>query len=102
VQAPKRLKVFYRHVPVLYLPRSRMDGNDGIWDQTRITIAAELRGRELADTFLHEVLHAIRDTFGHERAKDEDAVQFHATAITTFWSDNPSALRWWAKLISRD
>ena len=63
-------------------------------------VLAEGQSKEaLADTFLHEVLHAVGHLMGVEYETEEQTVQTFATGLTTFWQANPGALRWWANLL---
>ena len=53
----------------------------------------------LADTFLHEVLHAVGAAMSVDFETEEQVVLTFATGLTTFWQANPGALRWWASLL---
>lgn len=49
-----------------------------------------------ADTFLHEVMHALADAMSlSDGATEEEYVSRLATGVTTIWRDNPRVMRWW-------
>lgn len=58
----------------------------------------------LADTFIHEVLHAIcwlaRIGFANKDKNndEEDFVTHIAQGLCRFWQDNPEAAKWWARV----
>lgn len=55
----------------------------------------------IADTFLHEVVHAVFDAFGlEEKAEREEPITRRlATGLCTIWKDNPKAFAWWQSLL---
>ena len=53
-----------------------------------------------ADTFLHEVMHAIADAMSlSDGATEEEFVSRSATGLAAVFKDNPKAMRWWLKQV---
>ena len=60
----------------------------------------------LANTFVHEILHAIHYAYGllteQNESPDEEAfTTLGANGILAFWQDNPYAVEWLSKLVSK-
>ena len=53
----------------------------------------------LANTFLHEVIHAINYCMGITSGKEEQLTNRLANGLCAVWKDNPEAFKWWANLI---
>lgn len=54
----------------------------------------------LADTFLHEVLHALMWFFQMQQNIEEEQVATRmATGICMVWSQNPETFTWWRGLL---
>ena len=68
---------------------------DGDFDGDTIHIAAGQRGPALADTVLHELLHAIFKTFALKDEDDEERiVSAMATGLICVFRDNPNFAPW--------
>jgi len=68
---------------------------DGDFDGETIHIADGQRGPQLADTILHELLHAIYATFGlKDEDEEERIVSALATGLVGVLRDNPNFARW--------
>lgn len=71
--------------------------------QNRISLRPGLPGLKLANTFLHEVLHAIHWVYGlskhpeERQPSEEEYTELGANGICAFWQDNPEAIKWWAR-----
>lgn len=55
----------------------------------------------LADTVLHEIIHAINRHYGvnvDESMTDEEIATRISSGLLTVWSQNPRIFRWWAGL----
>ncbi|HDR9086374.1 TPA: hypothetical protein QDB10_002265 [Burkholderia vietnamiensis] len=72
-----------------------------------VLIARGQSPSNLADTFLHEVMHCILwlcKTQEDEKHADEE--EFHVThlahGLCKFWQDNPQAAIWWATINSME
>jgi hypothetical protein len=98
IAAPRRLKVLNLTYSVRFVASIEASG----WcdfDQQEIVLAEGQSREALADTFLHEVLHAVGHLMGVDYEAEEQVVQTMATGLTTFWQANPGALKWWASLL---
>ena len=98
IAPPKRLKVLNLTYKVRFVASIEAAG----WcdfERQEIVLAEGQSKEALADTFLHEVLHAVGNLMGVEYETEEQTVQTFATGLTTFWQANPGALRWWASLL---
>ena len=98
IAPPKRLKVLNLSYKVRFVASIEAAG----WcdfERQEIVLAEGQSKEALADTFLHEVLHAVGHLMGVEYETEEQTVQTFATGLTTFWQANPGALRWWANLL---
>ena len=98
IAPPKRLKVLNLTYKVRFVASIEAAG----WcdfERQEIVLAEGQSKEALADTFLHEVLHALGHLMGVEYETEEHTVQTFATGLTTFWQANPGALRWWASLL---
>lgn len=67
-----------------------------------ILIRAGQSPGNLADSFIHEVMHCILSLCrAHDGGKREDEEEFHVThlahGICRFWQDNPKIAAWWAR-----
>ena len=97
IAAPRRLKILNLTYTVRFVSSIEASG----WcdfDQQEIVLAEGQSRQSLADTFLHEVLHAVGAAMSVDFETEEQVVLTFATGLTTFWQANPSALKWWASL----
>lgn len=73
----------------------------------KICLRPGMSAQNLADTFIHEVMHAIfwfheagRFTGDTEMSQvEEEFVTKGAHGLCQFWQDNPKAVVWWARLL---
>lgn len=81
--------------------------------QHRISIRPGLIPLKVANTFIHEVLHAIHWVYGLMRpgssgpaAPDEPTEEEYTTqtanGLCAFWQDNPEAMKWWVSNVALD
>jgi hypothetical protein len=65
----------------------------------KIRVAPDQTAQNLADTFLHEAIHAIHYYFdlGDENG-EEDFTLFGARGLCLLWQDNPKAMAWWMSI----
>lgn len=69
----------------------------------KIRLRPGMTPQNLANTFIHEVLHAIYFYIGvSEMAEDqeEEFVTKGANGLCTFTQDNPAAMHWWETLLN--
>tara|TARA_R100001530_G_scaffold26787_1_gene21455 strand:- start:181 stop:495 length:315 start_codon:yes stop_codon:yes gene_type:complete len=98
IAAPTTLKIFNLTYKVRFVDTMEADG----WcdfDRQEIVLAEGQSREALADTFLHETIHAVGRAMGVDWKDEESAVGTMATGLTTFWQANPGARRWWASLL---
>tara|TARA_R110002126_G_scaffold175915_2_gene324492 strand:- start:708 stop:1034 length:327 start_codon:yes stop_codon:yes gene_type:complete len=94
---PKHIKVGPFDFPVRPISQAlgRRLCEDGDFDGDTIHIAAGQRGPALADTVMHELLHAIFKTFALKDEDDEERiVSAIATALTGVFRDNQNFAPW--------
>lgn len=67
----------------------------------KIRIRPNMRPHNLANTFIHEVLHAIHWVYGLYSGKpDEETYTTQgANGLCAFWQDNPEAVAWWGEVL---
>lgn len=71
--------------------------------QQRISLRPGLSAHKAANTFIHEVIHAIHWVYGLLRHPDEpqpseeEFTMLTANGLCAFWQDNPAAVAWWQK-----
>ena len=68
----------------------------------KIRLRPGMTSQNLANTFIHEVLHGIH--WFHSCGESPDDVEEEytnkgANGLCAFWQDNPKAVAWWAKLL---
>lgn len=57
-----------------------------------------MSAQQVANTFIHEVLHVIHFVYGVDSECDEETfTNLGANGICAFWQDNPAACAWWSK-----
>ncbi len=71
-----------------------------------ISLRPRMSAHQLANTFIHEVLHAIHYVYGlikhpdEPQPSEEEYTTLSANGLCAFWQDNPEAMRWWVKCLS--
>ena len=69
-----------------------------------IVINADNSAQIVAETWLHEVLHALLfslDLTDTAQVSHEQIVSRTATGICTIWKQNPAAFKWWSDLMKK-
>lgn len=70
-----------------------------------ISVAPNMSAQELANTFMHEVIHAIHHVYGLMRhpedpqPSEEEYTNLTANGLCAFFQDNPQACAWWMKTL---
>jgi hypothetical protein len=64
-----------------------------------IYVAEDQPRTALANTFLHEVIHAINYGMGISSADEENLTNRLANGLCATWRENPEAFKWWAALL---
>lgn len=68
----------------------------------KIRLRPGMTAQNLANTFVHEVLHGIHwfHSCGESPENtEEEYTTKGANGLCAFWQDNPKAVAWWAKLL---
>ena len=100
---PTKLKIISFDVHIEWVDGNLASENNfkGQWssDFLVIRISNKLKGWILADTFIHEVLHAINYALGQDDSSgEEDFVRSLSPGLIAFKRDNPHAWEWWDSL----
>lgn len=100
---PKRVRIGCYDFSVVIMGGNDQD-NDRLYGDMnaplqRIRLAPHLSPQRLANTFIHEVLHAIHGYLGiTDDSTEEECTTRGANGLCMFWQDNPEACKWWAKV----
>lgn len=102
---PKRVRIGHRFYRVKFLPEIESENVlcDGlcVWQPAEILIANYLDPQALAETFLHECLHAMHQESGVvDESTEEQCTTLDAKSLCRLWQDNPAAMRWWIQLVT--
>lgn len=63
----------------------------------KIRLRPGMTAQNLADTFIHEVIHAINWLFdSHDGMSEEQFTLMAAHGLCSLWQDNPKAMKWWS------
>lgn len=82
----------------------RSFGHANLLRQT-ISVRPGMSSQKLANTFIHEVIHAIHWVYGLMRSgeelqpTEEEYTTLTANGLCAFWQDNPQAAAWWQQLL---
>ena len=100
--APKEITVLGLTYKIKFVPLEDV-GNDklGWCDCTtlQLYIAEDQPRSALANTFLHEVIHAINYSMGISSGDEENLTNRLANGLCAVWRENPEVFKWWATTI---
>lgn len=68
----------------------------------KIALRPGMTPQNLANTFIHEVLHAIYFYLSPDRQAEDTEEEFvtkGANGLVAFWQDNPKTVAWWQKIL---
>lgn len=66
----------------------------------RIRLCAGMSTARLANTFMHEVMHAIHNFHDVDDKTSEENTTYRTTnGLCAFWRDNPDVASWWADAV---
>ena len=103
IAPPRTVKVLCSTYRVRFVPYTEATAAKASgwcdFDRQEIVLSRDMVNTTLADTFHHEVMHAIGYSMGVDWDCEERVVGTMATGLTTFWQANPVALRWWSSLL---
>jgi len=99
---PKEIKVLGFTYTVQFVSSDESGGDKLGWcDFTNLQIYI-INGQPksgLANTFLHEVIHAVNYCMGITSGKEEQLTNRLANGFCAVWKENPEALKWWSDLL---
>lgn len=103
---PRSIRVGNITYKVLVQPQLQMDAMQcmGICflDKSEIWLSPELHDQMLAETLLHEVLHAVHANFDLNDDSDEESFTLlTARGIAQLWYDNPKLIAWFGGVFSK-
>ena len=101
----KSLKIFHREYQIKNMTAAEL-ANGGHYGMTNhreqlMLLDMEAKPNELADTLLHESLHAICNTMGAniKEYDEEEVITFLSHGIITMFNDNPKMLDEFKRLL---
>ena len=72
-------------------------------DECAIRLSPTLSPQQLANTFLHEVIHAIHWVYGLEDTSNEERFTNEtANGLCALWQDNPQTMDWWKSIVNME
>jgi len=99
---PEEITVLGLTYKIKFVPLEDV-GNDklGWCDCTtlQLYIAEDQPRSALANTFLHEVIHAINYSMGISSGDEENLTNRLANGLCAVWRENPEVFKWWATTI---
>tara|TARA_Y100001963_G_C6597626_1_gene360966 strand:- start:343 stop:741 length:399 start_codon:yes stop_codon:yes gene_type:complete len=99
---PNEIKVLGLTYKIKFVPLEDV-GNDklGWCDCTtlQLYIGEDQPKSALANTFLHEVIHAINYSMGIASGDEENLTNRLANGLCAVWKENPEVFKWWAATI---
>lgn len=102
---PKSLRIGPNDVDVILNQKINSD-RWAEWNSHTLTINVYCgtdKGPHAVYVMLHEIEHAIHDTFGVDyKSHDEESITIAmSTGWTQVWRDNPMLLKWMAKTLAK-
>jgi hypothetical protein len=106
IERPTRLKIGNLWYDIEYVGHDWIVKTDRTGEisyvEQRITVADCLKPEKLADTFLHEIIHALTHHYSRisdEPIKREDVAEWVGSGLVMVWQDNPQAFEWWSSIV---
>ncbi|MEZ2310763.1 hypothetical protein AB6809_29385 [Paraburkholderia sp. RCC_158] len=109
---PKRVRVGNLWFDIELVSAEVGDATGGFYGASsgireNILIREEQSPGNLADTFIHEVMHCILTLCEADDGSDrKDEEEFHVThlahGLCRFWQDNPKVMIWWSHVNSME
>jgi|TARA_R100001463_G_scaffold2960_3_gene12259 Zn-dependent peptidase ImmA (M78 family) len=100
---PRKVKILNFTYKVKFVEATERDAAEADgwcdYDNQIIVICKSMSNQAIADTFLHECIHALNHSVGINFRKDEDIARKVGTGICTLFKDNKAAMRWWISLL---
>jgi hypothetical protein len=100
--APRSVKILNLTYKVKFVDQTERDAAEAYgWcdpiNQT-IVVCKAISPEAMADTFLHECMHAMASAMDINWRKEEQVARRIATGICTLWKQNRAAFMWWDSL----
>jgi hypothetical protein len=100
---PQQMKVgnFWFAIELISQEASELAGSFGACNlrSQLITLADNMTPQNLADTLLHELLHAIHWVADvDDEADEEQFTLMTAHGLCQLWQDNPEEMLWWSQV----
>jgi hypothetical protein len=103
LRRPSRIKILNMTYKIKFVDETERVAAeaDGWCDSTTQTIAVFklLPNEAMADTFLHECIHAVGNVMGVDWSKEEQVAHRIATGMCTVVKTNPNVFKWWQSLL---
>ena len=109
---PERIRVgcYIFRVEVREIEDHEAEGTFGHMNpiNQKIAIRPGMSPQNLANTFIHETLHAIHWYHGlmgldpNAFDVEEEYTTKGANGLCSFWQDNPKAVAWWSRLLKME
>jgi len=100
--APRSVKILNLTYKVKFVEQTERDAAEAYgwcdFDNQTIVVCRSIPPEAIADTFLHECLHAIAHAMDITWRKEEQVARRMATGICTLWKQNRAAFEWWDSL----
>ncbi|MPQ56290.1 hypothetical protein [Duganella sp. FT27W] len=101
---PKSVRIGSYDFKVVVMPNFEQASDTVYGDMNavlqRIRICDDLAPARLANTFMHEVMHAIHMFYGvGDKTIEEDTTFLTTNGLCAFWMNNPEAAAWWVDCV---
>ncbi len=97
---PTEIKILGFQYTIKWIDECSAGENLGWCDTTALTISivANQPNTALANTFLHEVIHAVNYSMNIDSGDEEKLTNRLANGLCSVWSENPRVWAWWSSL----
>ena len=100
--APKEISILGLKYKIKFVPIEEA-GNDKLgwcdFTNLHLYIALDQPRSALANTFLHEVIHAVNYSMGIDSGDEENLTNRLANGLCATWKENPEVFKWWNSII---
>ena len=100
--APKEISILGLKYKIKFVPIEEA-GNDKLgwcdFTNLHLYIALDQPRSALANTFLHEVIHAVNYSMGIDSGDEENLTNRLANGLCAAWKENPEVFKWWNSII---
>lgn len=104
---PKKIRIGYRDYTIVPIKSQHMEMNEafGLCNnvEAKIFVCTDMAPEVVADTFLHEIMHAIWYYMGLDDKDDEEnVVNRLSSGLICAMVDNPELLKYFTKTLTKD